>query len=227
MIRSTAGRVPFAALTLLAGLGALASIACSGSDDGEAPSASATLDPGTLLGTPNPLQVRKPSDTFMDTSGNPYTISTETEGFVTLLYLGYTFCPDVCPTEMAEVAAGLASLTEAERARIKVLFVTVDPDRDKPEVLREWLDTFDIDAVGLIPNNQQLTRLSRSLGMEPPRKEFIGGSYYTVSHAAFVLAFPSSGTGSYIYPLGTTPEAWAHDLKLLANGYAPLASTTR
>ena len=93
--------------------------------------------------------VSKPAIVLTDTSGQTYDLRTETAGKVTLLFFGYTHCPDECPLTMSNTSGAMQLLTAAERAKIRVLFVTVDPKRDTGPVLRSWLDKFDPAFVGL------------------------------------------------------------------------------
>jgi protein SCO1/2 len=87
--------------------------------------------------------------TLEDTQGKPFHFKADTKGTVTLLYFGYTYCPDVCPLQLQNIAAAMKQMTPAEQAQVKVIFVTTDPNRDTPERLRSWLDNFDKRFIGL------------------------------------------------------------------------------
>src|SRR5215470_4780162 len=91
----------------------------------------------------------KPKFTLTDTSGAPFDFWLETQSYITLLFFGYTHCPDECPLHMANIASSLQQLSPEVRDQIKVVFVTTDPDRDNTFVLRAWLDNFDRSFVGL------------------------------------------------------------------------------
>src|SRR4051812_23126428 len=93
---------------------------------------------GAELATP----LHVPNVTLTDTSGKPFNLATATTSPLTLVFFGYTHCPDDCPTTMADVAAGLRKLTRAQQQQIKVVFVTTDPWRDTPQTLRTWLNNF-------------------------------------------------------------------------------------
>ena len=88
---------------------------------------------------------RRPSFTLTDTTGAAYDFKAATAGRPTLLFFGYTNCPDVCPTTMADVAVALRGLDPALAAEVQVVFVTTDPAFDTPEVLGEYLGRFDAD----------------------------------------------------------------------------------
>ena len=158
----------------------------------------------------------KPDFTLTDTGGRDYDFRSETDGFVTLLFFGYTYCPDVCPVHMAGIAAVRRELPVALQRRIKVVFVTVDPDRDTPERLRSWLDTFDRSFVGLRGDAVRVEGIQHALGLPPAAPADTAGSDYLVGHASQVLAFSPDGAVRVVYPFGTRQADWQHDLPRLA-----------
>jgi protein SCO1/2 len=174
---------------------------------------------GRILAEPIP----RPGFTLLDTRGEPYDFFEATRGKVTLLFFGYTHCPDVCPVHMGNIAAVLHDLGAEGRRRIEVVFVTTDPGRDTPQRIRSWLDRFDPRFVGLRGNQAEIDSIQRSLRLppsvlEPPAAD---GSY-GVGHAAQVLAFSSDGPARIVYPFGTRQADWAHDLPLLVAGEEPV-----
>src|SRR5215467_3592343 len=100
---------------------------------------------GGLVTPPLP----KPAFVLTDTSGAPFDFRQKTDGYVTLLFFGYTYCPDQCPMHMANLGAALKKLPPAIAGQVKLVFVTTDPERDFPAVLRRWLDLFDPHFIGL------------------------------------------------------------------------------
>ncbi|HSG47004.1 MAG TPA: SCO family protein, partial [Longimicrobiales bacterium] len=118
------------ALCLLSLAGALTGASCSAPAD-------APRDPDALalLGTVPVTPLDKVSFTLTDTRGRPFDFRAETDGHITLLFFGYTFCPDICPVHMATLAAALTELDPGVRQDVRVVFVTVDPQRDTPERL--------------------------------------------------------------------------------------------
>jgi protein SCO1/2 len=161
----------------------------------------------------------KPDFTFTSTTGAPYEFRKETDGHLTLLFFGYTYCPDVCPMHMANIAAVLKKLDYADRQRVRVVFVTTDPDRDTPPRLRSWLDQIDSSFVGVGGPPQQLAALQQALGLAPAKPEPApaGGpsSSYGVSHAAVVLAFTPDDSLRVLYPFGVRQQDWAKDIPQL------------
>jgi len=166
----------------------------------------------------------KPNITLTDTTGQPFDLQGETNNVVTLFYMGYTHCPDACPTTMAEFAHVLATLPPAIANQIKVVFVTTDPVRDTPSVLRAWLDQFNPRFIGLTGSVQQIAQVSEDVGMPPPQPESIQGTGgYQVIHASVVWAFDRQDNLAHlIYPEGTSSQAFALDLtRLVEMGWEP------
>lgn len=164
--------------------------------------------------------IEKPKAVLTDTSGKPYDLQKETQGYITLLYIGYTHCPDVCPTHMAMIADVLKTLPPDVSAKIKVVFVTADPDRDTADALRKWLDIFNKSYIGLRGTQAQIDAFQEEVGVQPATKEDLGGGNYAVTHAAFVMAFGTDNLAHLVYPLGVTRENWIHDLtKLVKEGW--------
>ncbi len=95
-----------------------------------------------------PVPQEKVDFTLLDTDGRPFNFREQTDGYVTLLFFGYTYCPDVCPIHMANIGTVLKDFPFEVQEQIKVVFVTTDPERDTPERMRLWLDNFDPDFIG-------------------------------------------------------------------------------
>lgn len=169
---------------------------------------------GVELAAPTPA----PEFTLTDTEGRPYDFAAEARGRVTLLYFGYTFCPDICPVHLAQ----LAEVLERPGAppNVRVVFVTADPERDTPEVIRSYLDEFDPDFVGLYGTLDEVEAAQRAANVPVAVKEGDGPDY-TVGHAGQVLAFAPNGLGYSVYPFGTRQTTFSHDLPLLAELTGP------
>jgi protein SCO1/2 len=135
-------------------------------------------------------------------------------GKVTLVFFGYTQCPDVCPTTLAELAAVKKSLG-ADGQRVQGVFVTVDPQRDTVEVLKAYMASFDPSFVALRGNDEQTQAAARSFkvfyAQVPGKTE---GSY-TVDHTAGTFVFDPAGRVRLFVRYGTGADALTHDLKLL------------
>ncbi|MFQ5537079.1 MAG: SCO family protein [Gemmatimonadota bacterium] len=150
-----------------------------------------------------------------DTRGELYDFRERTRGKVALLFFGYTYCPDVCPIHMATLASALKELEPTVREKIRTVFVTVDPERDTPDRLRDWLATFDSSFVGLRGTPEEINR-ALAFYRSPPPERSQEGDGYTVGHPAFIYAFTPDGWGRALYGPETTKAIWIHDLQLLA-----------
>lgn len=188
---------------------------------------------GQSSGLPNPMGLQgalrspplaKPDFTLTDTSDQPFNLQTGTAGDVTLLYFGYTNCPDVCPTTMADIALGLLKVSATVRSHVKVVFVTTDPNRDTPTVIRKWLNAFNPSFIGLTGTTAEIAAAEASVGLPPATVVPLGNGNYSVDHAAFVLAFTADNQAHVEYPSGFTDNTWAHDLPRLVKGI-PAATT--
>jgi protein SCO1/2 len=113
-------------------------------------------------------------------------------GKVALLYFGYTFCPDVCPTTLANVAEILKGLGK-EANKVRVLFVTVDPDRDTPKVLNQYTDAFAPQVDGLAGTADELAALARRYRIAYSVKPNNDPSRYEVSHSPAIYVFGKEG----------------------------------
>lgn len=170
---------------------------------------------GQLRGTVLPEPMPRPEFTLPDLAGEPYEFAARTAGKLTFLFFGYTYCPDVCPVHMASLAAALRGLSYEDRQRVEVVFVTVDPERDTPERLREWLTAFDPGFVGLRGTIEQANAAAAQLNFPPAVRQAGTGEEYTMGHAASVVAFSPEGPAHVLYPFGTRREDWVHDLPIL------------
>jgi len=166
---------------------------------------------GGLVTPPLP----KPKFTLTDTSGAPFDLWSETQSYVTLLFFGYTHCPDDCPLHMANIASSLQQLPAEIAEQVKVVFVTTDPARDSAAVLRAWLDNFDARFIGLTGSEAAIAAAQRAAYVPPANKMAHTDQNYGVNHASFVLAYTKDNLAHMIYPGGVTPEDWSQDLPLL------------
>jgi protein SCO1/2 len=156
---------------------------------------------------------RRPSFTLTDTAGAAYDFRAATAGRPTLLFFGYTNCPDVCPTTMANVAVALRRLDPAVAAQLQVVFVTTDPAFDTPAVLREYLDRFDADLpspfIGLTGDQATIDQAQLATGV--PLAEDDGRL-----HSTLLLLYGSDDEAHVAFDAGNTPQDIAADLGVVA-----------
>lgn len=169
-----------------------------------------------LRGDVLPAPLAKPEFVLTDTERRPFDFRRQTDGYLTLLYFGYTHCPDVCPVQMANLGAVITQLAPSVADRIKVVFVTTDPARDTPERLRQWLDNFDPAFIGLTGDTARIAAVERALWLPAsaigPRDS---SGAYQVGHAAAVVAFTPDNLARVMYPFGIRQADWANDLPKL------------
>ncbi|MEU4091180.1 SCO family protein [Streptomyces sp. NPDC026673] len=204
---------------------ALTLAACGGADGSGTGSAAepvvsveGTPKAATVLDTP----FEKPDMILTDTHGEKYDLVERTAGRPTLLFFGYTHCPDVCPTTMSDIAIAKSKLPKAEQDKLVVVFVTTDPERDTPQRLGEWLAAQDKSFVGLTGDFATIQAGARALGVdvEKPVKEKDGS--ITVTHGAQVIAYsPKDDKAHALYMSGTTSEEFAADLPKIIAGRTP------
>ncbi|MYW05048.1 SCO family protein [Streptomyces sp. SID3343] len=168
----------------------------------------------------------KPELTLTDTSGQPYDFRAKTAGRTTLLYFGYTHCPDACPTVMGDIVRALVKLPAQDRATVDVVFVTTDPERDTEAALREWLDSLDKSFVGLTGSFDTIQAAARQVGISIEAPVTGPDGKVVSTHGTQVIAFGPDNEGPVMYSAssglnpdgtanGNTSEDFAHDLPLL------------
>ncbi|MFF5014132.1 SCO family protein [Streptomyces sp. NPDC001165] len=212
----------FAAAALLAAA-TLTLSACGSGGDGKSPVAvvSEETDSGkaaTVLDQP----FEKPDLVLTDTYGKKYDLRAETKGHPTLVYFGYTHCPDVCPTTMSNIAVAKKALPKAEQNDLRVVFVTTDPERDTPAELGKWLKGIDTQFTGLTGDFSTIQAGARSLGIsiEPTTKDK-KGKVVSV-HGTQVIAFSPKTDGGYVlYGEDATVDDYTKDLPKLVEGAKP------
>jgi protein SCO1/2 len=162
----------------------------------------------------------RPDVTLTDTSGRPYRFAARTRGRVTLVYLGYTHCTDTCPAMMATLAVALRHIPVALARKIIVVFITTDPRRDTPHVMRSWLDKFNPSFVGLTGTQSTLAASYHAFGVDPKVVVKPSGAE-EVEHSADMFAFGPDDRARISYDPDATPPDYEHDLPLLARGVTP------
>jgi protein SCO1/2 len=219
-VRPIRGRRGLTALALAAGLLLTACSADAEADaeahdhsGGAAAPATVADDAGPYEGVHLQDPYQKPSFTLTDTTGAPYDFTARTADGPALLFFGFTNCPDICPTTMADVALGLRSVDPAVAERTTVVFVTTDPARDTPEVLGEYLGRFDADLptsfVGLTGTQEQIDQAQLSAGV-PLAQD--GGQ----AHSALLLLYGTDGEADVAFDAENSGRDIAADLALVA-----------
>ncbi len=198
---------------LVAGCGTSADVDPAGHDHTAGAPAQVEGPEDRYAGLDLPESYRKPTFTLTDTAGAPYDFRSATSGRPTLLFFGYTNCPDICPTTMADVAVALRGLDTALVERMQVVFVTTDPATDTPEVLGEYLDRFDADLatsfVGLTGEQDAIEQAQLSAGVEMAEDE---GRL----HSTLLLLYGADDEAHVAFDAGNTATDIAADLRQVA-----------
>ena len=135
-------------------------------------------------------------------------------GKVVVVFFGYTQCPDVCPTTLAELAAARQILGPAG-ADVQGVFVSVDPARDTPPVLKSYVGSFGSDILALHGNEEQIKAAAKAFKVYYAKVPGKTETTYTIDHTAASYVYDRQGKVRLFTRYGTGPEALAHDLKIL------------
>jgi protein SCO1 len=135
-------------------------------------------------------------------------------GKVTLLYFGYTHCPDVCPLTMAHLHVVMQQLGKLADG-VRILFVSVDPNRDTPAALHEYVTAFDPHAVGLTGSPAEIEALTKRYRAAFTREPGKSDGSYDVSHSSGIYVFDSHGKATVLATPDDSQDKLVHDLRLL------------
>lgn len=164
-------------------------------------------------GTPLDPPLSIPDFELAATNGQPFHLS-DVRGRYALVYFGYTFCPDVCPLTLSDVRTALDGLEGRER--VQVIFISVDPERDTPEVLARYLRAFDPTFIGLTDDFARTQAVMKHFGAFAEKEEVPDSAAgYLVSHTARLYLLNPDGRVILTYPFGFEPEDLRADLEYL------------
>ena len=151
-----------------------------------------------------------------DHHGQPRRLA-DFKGKVVVLFFGYTQCPDVCPTTLASMRDALKTLGN-DAARVQVLFVTLDPARDTPELLAAYVPLFDPSFIGLRGDDATIAALAKDFKVFYVKQPGTTPDNYSIDHSTGSYAFDPQGRLRLLLRHGETPANVAADLKLLLAG---------
>lgn len=136
------------------------------------------------------------------------------KGKVVAIFFGYTHCPDVCPTTLSDFAAALKQLGP-QADQVQVLFVTVDPQRDKPELLKQYVPAFDPRFLGMTTDEAGLKALAKEYKVVYQKTSVKGADNYLIDHSAGTYIYDTESRLRLLIPYGSSPDLIAQDLKTL------------
>jgi protein SCO1/2 len=151
-----------------------------------------------------------------DANGQRRTLA-DFKGKVTLVFFGFTHCPDVCPTTMLELAEVKKALGP-DGERVQGIFITVDPERDTPELLRPYVTNFDPSFIALRGTPQETAALAKSFKVFYAKVPGKTEGNYTIDHTAASFVFDPAGKIRLYTRYGSGAEALKSDLRLLLDG---------
>ena len=138
-------------------------------------------------------------------------------GRAVVVFFGYTQCPDVCPTTLQELQE-VKRLLGADGEKLQAVFVTVDPERDTPELLQAYMANFDPSFVALRPNPEQLVPLLKDFKIYAKKVDGKTATSYTMDHSAQTYLYDPRGRLRLYNRYGSGPQALADDIRLLLQG---------
>lgn len=138
-----------------------------------------------------PLGVTGQEFALASTQGGTFT-QNDLRGTPSLIFFGYTFCPDVCPTTLAETTAWRAALDLAPED-LRIIFVTVDPERDTPEMVKDYVEGFDPSIIGLVGSPEETENAKKAFGVFSEKVGEPDDPYYLVNHSASTFLIDENG----------------------------------
>jgi protein SCO1/2 len=148
-----------------------------------------------------------------DHNGQTRTLA-DFRGKAVAVFFGYIHCPDVCPTTLSDFAAALQQLGPLAR-QVQVIFVTLDPQRDTPALLKEFVPAFDPGFLGMYTDADSLKQLAREYKVVYQKTSVKGAADYLIDHSAGTYVYDPQGRLRLLMPYGSSADAIAADLKTL------------
>jgi protein SCO1 len=217
-----------AVVAVLAVVAATALAGCASEpDSGATTSGMVVRDDDGLHGSvlAEPYQV--PPVSLTATDGSSYSLASDADRPLTLVFFGYTHCPDICQVVMADIASALTRLDDADRQQVGMQFVTTDPTRDDRGTLRGYLDRFDPEFGGLTGPLPRIVDLGEAMGVPVARGQRLPSGGYEVDHGTQVIGLLPDGTAPVVWTHGTSPDQIAEDIEeILADGVPDLKPET-
>ncbi len=165
---------------------------------------------GTLLQSPD-----KAPGFELQTASGPISLE-DLEGKIVLLYFGYTFCPDVCPATLAEVSGAMDKLGR-KADDVQLIMISVDPGRDTPEMLRDYVTHFHPSFLGATGTEEEIAQIATLYGVFYEKHEGTEATGYLVDHTATVMVIDEEGHLKLVFPFGAPAEEIAEDLEYIMN----------
>jgi protein SCO1/2 len=142
-------------------------------------------------------------------------------GKIVLIYFGYTFCPDACPTSLSSLSHAFRLLTPEQLAQVQGIFISVDPERDTLARLKDYTAYFHPQIVGITGDPKELTRIAARYGVSFHKQDVKSAAGYLVDHTSMISLVERDGSLAFQFPHGTSGEEIARDLQQRLSGSVP------
>ena len=202
---------------------ALVLAGCGGPDasDGPAVAHLSIHDDDGLHGVVLPKPYDVPDVTLTDAAGRPYELPADATKPLTLVFFGYTHCPDICQVVMANIASSLTRLDADQRAKVQMEFVTTDPARDDVRTIRSYVQRFDPAFDGLTGDLPTIVRLGKAFDVPIEKGEKLASGGYDVAHGTQIVGLLPDGRAPFVWTEGTDPAALAEDVSTILDDKVP------
>lgn len=140
------------------------------------------------------------------------------QGKLVLLYFGYTYCPDICPTNLGNLSVAYQQLTDKQKANLQIIFVSVDPERDTPQRLQQYVNYFESNMVGMTNTPEIIAEVARRYGVVYAKVDDPNnGTNYAVDHSAFTYVVDLQGKLQEQLPHATAPQQFIETINKYLN----------
>lgn len=171
------------------------------------------FSPHTFHGTV--IQSPSPSFDFTLTGADGDVSLSDFRGKLVVIYFGYTFCPDICPATLANVGQALRRMNESQAKDVQLIMISLDPQRDTPKKLSEYVAHFYPSFIGITGSNEKLAEVTSLYGIFYEKSAGSTTENYTIDHTATLLVIDREGYLKLVFPFGVTVDEIADDLKYM------------
>jgi len=204
------------AVHAIAAVAAVLALAGCSAEGASSPVANVSVhDSDNLHGTVLPKPYSVPSVHLDSSNGKPYDLATAATKPLTLVFFGYTHCPDICQVVMANIASAMTRLDSTEKSRVGMVFVTTDPARDSAPVLHDYVRRFDPRFTGATGKMSDIVALATALGVPIEKGAKLPSGGYDVAHGTQILGVVPGRRAPYVWTEGTDPSALADDIRTI------------
>ena len=211
----------FAAVAAAVAVLGLSACGGAGTDDGRIVSGFSESGDDGMHGAVLTEPYTWPQGSLVDTAGDDVELREGLEKPLTLVFFGYSQCPDICQAVMADLASAMGRLDESEAADVATWFITTDPARDDPAVLREYLDRFDPEFEGFTGELADIVEIAEAVHVPIEKGPRLPSGGYDVTHGTAILGVTADGVVPILWTEGTSAAKLAEDITVILDGGVP------